>query len=116
MLIASRILCQGEVNERCMNLFNLNLKKYGLALVSVLAAFAARYVLEPTLGAVAPLVLFSLAVTVSAWYGGLGPGLVATFASGLLGDYFFIQPLHTFMLSTHNPAGPVEPYLFHSTR
>jgi len=98
-----------------MNLFNLKLKRYGLALGSVLAAFAARYILEPTLGVVAPLVLFSLAITVSAWYGGLGPGLVATLASGLLGDYFFIEPLHTFRLSTHNLAEQVELYLFYAT-
>jgi signal transduction histidine kinase len=98
-----------------MNLFNLNLKRYGLALGSVLAAFAVRFILEPTLGAVAPLVLFSLAVTVSAWYGGLGPGLVATMASGLLGDYFFIPPLHTFRLSTHNLSEQVELYLFYIT-
>src|SRR5215475_12939702 len=98
-----------------MDLFNLRLKRYGLALFSVLAAFAARYVLEPTLGEVAPLVLFSLAVTASAWYGGLGPGLVATLASGLLGDYFFIEPLHTFRLSSHNLAEQVELYLFYVT-
>ena len=98
-----------------MNLFNLKLKRYGLALVSVLAAFAARFILEPTLGAVAPLVLFSLAVTVSAWYGGFGPGLVATLASGILGDYFFIEPLHTFRFSTHNLADQVELYLFYAT-
>src|SRR5262249_27258770 len=103
----------GELNRRCMNLFTLNLKRYGLALGSVLAAFAARFILEPTLGAVAPLVLSSLAVTVSAWYGGLGPGLVATLASGLLGDYFFIPPLYTFRLSTHNLAEQVELYLFY---
>jgi signal transduction histidine kinase len=98
-----------------MNLLRLNLKRYGLALGSVLGAFAARYILEPTLGEVAPLVLFSLAVTVSAWYGGLGPGLVATLASGLLGDYFFIEPLHTFRMSSHNLAEQVELYLFYAT-
>src|SRR5262245_38657290 len=91
------------------------MKRYGLALGSVLAAFAARRILEPILGVVAPLVLFSLAVTVSAWYGGLGPGLVATLASGLLGDYFFIEPLYTFRLSTHNLADQVELYLFYAT-
>jgi signal transduction histidine kinase len=98
-----------------MNLFNLTLKRYGLALGSVLAAFVARFILEPTLGDVAPLVLFSFAVTVSAWYGGFGPGLVATLVSGLLGDYFFIEPLHTFRLSSHNLAEQVELYLFYAT-
>src|SRR5262249_16739513 len=39
---------------------------------------------------VAPLLIFILSVMVSAWYGGLGPGLLATVLSLLLGDYFFI--------------------------
>jgi signal transduction histidine kinase len=97
-----------------MNLFNLNLKRYGLALGSVLAAFAVRFILEPTLGPVAPLVLFTFAVTVSAWYGGLGPGLVATLASGILGDYFFITP-RSFRLSANNIPEQVELYLFYAT-
>jgi signal transduction histidine kinase len=36
-------------------------------------------------------------------------------ASGLLGDYFFIPPLHTFRLSTHNLSEQVELYLFYIT-
>ncbi|MBO0862259.1 MAG: DUF4118 domain-containing protein [Chloracidobacterium sp.] len=58
-------------------------------MISVLLALAARFILEPVLGALATLVLFTMAVTVTAWYGGLGPGLMATLASGLLGDYLF---------------------------
>jgi len=34
--------------------------------------------------------MFTLPVVVSAWYGGLGPGLLATVLSLLLGDFFFI--------------------------
>jgi signal transduction histidine kinase len=87
--------------------------KYGLAIVSVMLAFATRLILEPILGPVAPLVLFTMAVTMSAWYGGFWPGLVATVTSGLLGDYFFIEPLHTFRLSTHNIPQQLELYLFY---
>jgi K+-sensing histidine kinase KdpD len=44
-------------------------------------------VIEPTSSP-----LFLAAVVVSAWYGGLGPGLLAT-ALGLLGKaYFFMSP------------------------
>lgn len=39
-----------------------------------------------------PVSLFLLAVMISAWYGGLGPGLLTLFVSLLLVDYFFIRP------------------------
>lgn len=39
-----------------------------------------------------PVSLFLIAVMVSSWYGGLGPGLLSTFVSLVLADYFFIQP------------------------
>ena len=42
--------------------------------------------------------LFFAAVMVSAWYGGLGAGLVATILSALSLDYFFIAPVHTITL------------------
>ena len=41
------------------------------------------------------LVVFG-AIMVSAWYGDLGPGLLATFAAGLVTDYFFLHPTGTF--------------------
>lgn len=39
-----------------------------------------------------PLLFFILALTVSAWYGGLGPGLVATALSAPLVSYWIIHP------------------------
>jgi PAS domain S-box-containing protein len=39
-----------------------------------------------------PVTPFLLAVMFSAWYGGLGPGLVAMFVSLFVADYFFIAP------------------------
>jgi PAS domain S-box-containing protein len=39
-----------------------------------------------------PVTLFLLAVVFSAWYGGLGPGLLSVLASFLFADYFFIAP------------------------
>ncbi len=38
--------------------------------------------------------LFFAAVMISAWYGGLGAGLLATILSALSLDYFFIIPVH----------------------
>ena len=39
--------------------------------------------------------LFFAAVMVSAWYGGLGPGLLATALAGLLSVYLFMEPQYT---------------------
>jgi signal transduction histidine kinase/ActR/RegA family two-component response regulator len=64
--------------------------RYFVAIASTAVAFAARLLLKSALGNVAPLLMFTLSVMVSAWYGGLGPGLLATALSLLLGDYFFI--------------------------
>jgi PAS domain S-box-containing protein len=35
-------------------------------------------------------------VMVSAWYGGLGPGLLATALAALISDYHFVYPIHAF--------------------
>src|SRR5438132_560659 len=50
-----------------------------------------RSVLGDLLGPDAPLYLFLFAVLAAAWYGGLGPGLLATALSTLAGVYFFID-------------------------
>jgi signal transduction histidine kinase/CheY-like chemotaxis protein len=64
--------------------------RYFIAIAATVIAFAARFLLKSALGNVAPLLMFTLSVMISAWYGGLGPGLLATALSLLLGDYFFI--------------------------
>ncbi|HEU5283811.1 MAG TPA: PAS domain-containing protein, partial [Burkholderiales bacterium] len=66
---------------------------YALALGLTLAAAAIRFALEGVLEGDTPLMLFLLAVTLSAWYGGLGPGLAATLMGALLGDFLFIEPV-----------------------
>ncbi len=68
---------------------------YAVAVLSVLLALLATELLSPVL-ARTPLQLFFAAVTVSAWYGGLGPGLTATVLATLLGNYFLFPPLYGF--------------------
>ncbi len=43
--------------------------------------------------------LFYAAVAVSAWYGGLGPGLLATILATLASRYFYLSPQFTFTLN-----------------
>ena len=67
--------------------------RYGIAVASVGLALAVASLL-PYRADPSHFTLFFAAVMVSAWYGGLGAGLVATILSALSLDYFFIAPLH----------------------
>ncbi|WP_375514466.1 PAS domain S-box protein [uncultured Nostoc sp.] len=64
---------------------------YAVALLSVALALGATLLLNPYLTPT-PAALFFAAVMVSAWYGGLGPGLLATVLSTLAINYFFFKP------------------------
>ena len=68
------------------------LLRYALALLAVGFCLAVRLALQPVLHGSAPFLVFTLAVLVAAWYGGFGPGLVATVSSALAGSYFFLKP------------------------
>src|SRR5215813_2564793 len=87
-----------------------NLLHYFVALAAVVVAFTVRFLLDPALGDVAQFLLFSLSVVVAAWSGGLGPGLLATAVSAILGDYFFIDQPHSFY--TKHSAERLELGLF----
>ncbi|HEX9820636.1 MAG TPA: ATP-binding protein [Methylomirabilota bacterium] len=44
--------------------------------------------------------LFFAAVAISSWYGGLGPGLLATALAAVVTERFFVPPLHVFTPAT----------------
>lgn len=69
-----------------------SMARYGVAVVAVAAAFALNFLI-PELDQTPP-VLFLAAVTVSAWFGGLGPSLFATVVSVVLLDFFFIPEIY----------------------
>ena len=68
---------------------------YAVAVISVALALLVTSRLESLL-ARTPLQLFFAAVTISAWYGGLGPGLTATVLATLLSNYFLFSPAYAF--------------------
>lgn len=71
--------------------------RYGVAVASVGLALGLKLLLNPVFMQEAqPFRLFLAAVVVSAWYGGLGPGLLATALAALVSDYFFISPINSF--------------------
>jgi K+-sensing histidine kinase KdpD len=77
------------------------LSGYGVAALSVAAAGLLTHVLWPSI-APASTSMFFAAVMCASWFGGVGPGLVASFWSLLLNDYFFVEPLHTVQFSGAN--------------
>jgi PAS domain S-box-containing protein len=88
----------------------LLLSSYGVAVLASLLALLLRFLLAPILKENAPLLVFIMPVMLSAWYGGLKPGLLATALSALIGCYFFVQPL--FSLDIHGVANGVRIGIF----
>src|ERR671911_53932 len=72
------------------------LLRYGVAVLVVGMAFLVKLILDPLIVQETPFLLIFGAIMISAWYGGLGPGLLATVAAGLATDYFFLQPASSF--------------------
>jgi len=66
--------------------------RYGLAVISVAAALVITRSLEQYTD-ITP--LFYAAIVASAWFGGMGPGLLAVVLAAVALDYFFIPPLYT---------------------
>ena len=66
--------------------------RYGIAPISVALATAIRLALDPLLGDRFPFLAFIVAIGVTAWYGGLGPSLLAVALSWLAADHFLLQP------------------------
>jgi K+-sensing histidine kinase KdpD len=78
---------------------------YLLGIVSIWVAFALREILGPILVDRHPFPLFYFAVAVTAWFGGLWPGLFATFCGLLLASWFFVPSrgvLNFFSLSSRD--------------
>src|ERR1700733_6604362 len=67
---------------------------YGVAVLSVAAALSLARLPAIHLQD-APVSLFLCAVILSAWFGGVGPGLVATALSAVAFDYYFLPPVHS---------------------
>ena len=69
---------------------------YGVAIVSVIGALAARMALDPILSDRQPFPTFFLAVTLVAWFGGFRPALLALGLGWFCASYFFMEPRHSF--------------------
>ena len=83
---------------------------YGVAVLAVLGSLLVRLPLVPWLGDHAELMTFFPAIILSAYLGGLGPGMLATVLGAAVGDYFFIEPRYSFAIA--NPGSVYAMGLF----
>lgn len=69
---------------------------YGLAIVSVIIAALLRLGLNALINvplfSSTPFLNMFAAIMITAWFGGLGPGLVATTFGAIVANYFFLEP------------------------
>ena len=79
--------------------------RYGVAVVAVVLAWAARAALTQLWGPTAvPFIFFYPAIVVTAWYGRRSPALLAIALSALIADWFFIEPRYSFRLDQPSEA------------
>jgi len=73
---------------------------YAVAIVASVIVLLIRLALTETLAEQARLMPFIVAVMAAAWWGGLGPGILATFLGSLLGVYFIVPPINSLEITT----------------
>ena len=88
-----------------------SLRRYGLSVALSAAALLLMMLLRPLMEH-SVFFLFLAAVAISALYGGLGPGLVATVLSTAACEYFFVPPDY---VSLSGPEGVLRLTIFLST-
>jgi PAS domain S-box-containing protein len=84
--------------------------RYAVAVLSVLAATALRLPFQPVLGQSVPFLLYFPAVLFAAWFGGLGPGLLASVLGALASTFLWMDPYWSFAPFTFKTG--VQVFLF----
>jgi signal transduction histidine kinase len=79
--------------------------RYAVAVISVAVALGLKLLLVPILSEDEPFLLFFAAILVTAVFGGLGPGLLATTIASLIDNYFFVEPYFQFGFSRTDQQG-----------
>src|SRR5258706_899570 len=89
--------------------------RYAVACVAVALATATKVMLDPALGDHSPFLLFFGAVMVAAWFGGMGPALLATVGSALVAAYFFFPPDYSFAVVNYGDRIRLLAFVFEAT-
>lgn len=80
---------------------------YAVAFLAVAAATGGCWLAGFYLDSVPFVVLYLCATMFAAWYGGLGPGLLATALASFSFNYLFIPPIHSLALAAREIPGVV---------
>ena len=73
---------------------------FAVAMMSVIVALLLRLLYGHWIPNGSPFLFFAPAVMFSAWYGGRGPGMLATILGAVLADYFLLEPVGDFVSSS----------------
>src|SRR3954451_25104427 len=84
--------------------------RYGVAVLGVCLAVALKIILIPHMGQDAPSLIFFGTVMGIAWFGGFGPGALATVLAAIASNYFFTDPFYKFHF--YDPAERWRSVLF----
>src|SRR6218665_1849591 len=74
--------------------------KYGFAVIATVATLEIRLALDQSLGGQSSLVVFTLPIMLSAYLGGIGPGLLATGLAAVASCYYLLPPIHSFHVAS----------------
>jgi signal transduction histidine kinase/ActR/RegA family two-component response regulator len=92
--------------------FQQSLPGYLIAIGATAAVAIIRLTISDTVGNFAPTGTFTVAIVIAAWYGGFGPGLLATVLAGLAADYLYTPDRHSFRIATSSGAVALGVMLF----
>jgi PAS domain S-box-containing protein len=93
-----RNLCQGKIQS--LPPVARDLVPYGIAVGAVTLATGIKIILGSWLQLESPFLLYFGAIMFTAWYGGLGPGILAGLLAGFASDYLFLSPSGFFFNNT----------------
>jgi K+-sensing histidine kinase KdpD len=98
----------GAAVRRSLARWNLELQRggaairYGFSVVCVAVVLGAALALQYYGFRAVELPLFDLAIVVITWYAGIGPSVLAVVLSTACFDYFFVEPLYSFEVSSED--------------
>ena len=93
--LARRLLRWNRASQRVSS----GILGYGLSVASVAMAVGAALTLQHYDFRAPPTAVFTLAIAIAAWYGGIGPAVVAVLLSITCFVYFFTAPFYSFEIS-----------------
>src|SRR5258706_15053217 len=86
-------------NERSTRRLSTSVVRYSVPFLLIFASLLVRLTVQRWLGVSVPYLHFFPAVMIAAWFGGLGPGIVATLLSAATAVYFVLRPQSFIALS-----------------